>query len=277
MITLCTVVLDSCERYLPVLVESIVEKTKYISEVLIAKPDGKKDYSREWIDRNIRFLEFTHSEELFHSHSLCLHECIDRAKNDFVLLCDPDVFFYSAAEEVFLDLYHKHELGAIGTSHHNSINQAQAFFPYIFNLLLRKSTLPDANWMKGLIKTPPVLLLGQKDRYETAKIMDGKWLLPGAIPGYWERFPNHGNNAIFDVSCNLTLWAQDQNWKWLSFQTTDCHTYTTRYFRGNFKIKEKIPFRKLIYHSVGSTNERNEEFLNYIDIYKSSKKEENEV
>lgn len=273
MITLCTVVLKSCERYLPYLVESIVNKTKLISEVLIAQPDCE-DISETYEKRNIKIHRFSHKEELFHSHALCMHKCIDMANNDFVLLCDPDIFFYSAADELYFNLFEKYRLGAIGVSHHNSLNQAQGFFPYIFNMFLKKSMLPNNEWMKGLIRTPPVLLLGQEDVYETATAMDGKWLLQGAIPNHIERLPNHGPNAIFDVGCNLYLWAEDQNWKWISFQTVDCHSYTTRYFRSNFRYKEKLPFSKLLHHCVGSTNERDNEFEEYREIYKSSKEEE---
>ena len=71
------------------------------------------------------------------------------------------------------------------------------------------------------------------------------------VPDHTEMFPNPTGN--FDTASYLWLWANQQNWNWLAFQTTDCHTYTSTYYRGNIKIKDRIEKRKLFYHAVSGS------------------------
>nr|NIQ14243.1 hypothetical protein [Candidatus Dadabacteria bacterium] len=52
----------------------------------------------------------------------------------------------------------------------------------------------------------------------------------------------------FDVGCNLYLWAEMKNMKWLSFQTLDCHNYTTTYYRTNVKPITIPRKQKILYH-----------------------------
>jgi len=288
MISLCTVTLDRINKYAEILLDSIKRRTTLINEVLIAQPiDPRKknigdDKDLHWSERGIDFhkLYYHCKEEM--SHSIGLHHAIDNSskENEYVLFSDPDIFFYPKADEIYLELMNKYDLDLLGVSHHNSTNQAQTFFPYIFNLFAKKSSLPPATWKEDLIKPRDVFIYNLNNPhipFYDHELTPGKYLVQGPMPGYYHLFPNHDeDNAIYDVSCNLWLWAHEQNLKWISFQTTDCNIYTTKYFRGSIKIKDRLGNRKLIFHAVGSTNERERDWKRFIDAYEESKEEEKE-
>jgi hypothetical protein len=108
-------------------------------------------------------------------------------------------------------------------------------------------------------------------------VMDGKYLLPGAIPAHYDKFLNpNKEECVFDSGCNLCLWALQKNWKWLAFQTLDCHIYTTKYNRGSVVLK--LPKTKLIYHAVGGTrpyyelnNVKRTALMDLLENYKEAK------
>lgn len=255
MITLCSVVPPNYEEYTTTMIESIVATTKYITNILLACPlsDSKStDIVKEWEERGIKFKKFNAPiNEPEHGHALGLHACIDRVETEFIMFCDPDVFLYTAVDELYLNLMNKYNLHYVGCSHHSSVANAYSYFPYVMNSLVRKKDLPDASFLKGLLKFRNGCImvegLAEKDDFPTA---DGKYLVSSPVPGHWQKLPNIKPNVFFDTSVNLCLWGIEKNWRWLSFQTSDAHNYTTKYFRGNFKITDRMPLQKLIYHDV---------------------------
>ena len=59
MISLCSVTLDCLERYFePIFLESVTKKTKFISEVLLAKVGAEPSYYEEWQVGSIKFIKF---------------------------------------------------------------------------------------------------------------------------------------------------------------------------------------------------------------------------
>ena len=259
MMTLCTVVPENYENYANILFKSVLRETKHISNALIAVPttDKKNDVLEEWECRNIKFKKFyAHMTAPEHGHALGLHACIDLVETEFILFCDPDVFFYSPIDELYLQLMIKHNLNYIGCSHHSSVANAYSYFPYVMNSLVRKKDLPDENFLKGHLKFRNGCLTveGLSDNGDLA---DGKYLISSPVPGFWHKLPNIKPNVFFDTSVNLCLWGIEQGWNWLSFQTADAHNYTTKYFRTNsgLKIRDRLPLQRLIYHDVRQSAE----------------------
>jgi len=169
-------------------------------------------------------------------HALALHECIKRASNEHVLLHDPDVFYYVPADDFFYRLMTKYDLNAIGVSHSGSTGRAFTYFPYLSNILLKKSELPNDDWLNGRIIDDKRLL------------RKGKFLIRTRIPEFESIFPNP--NGDFDTGSFLWLWSYQNNWKWLAFQTADARLYTTKYYRGSVKVKEKFGNQKLLYQRL---------------------------
>lgn len=258
MITLCTVAPEGYEEWVETLLASILEVSQHVTKVLIAKPVHSEDTStiEEYEKKNIHFKKF-HApiNRGEHGHSLGLHACIDRVETEYIFFCDPDVFWYTAVDDLYLKLMDKYGLQYVGCSHHSAVANAYSYFPYVMNSLVKKKDLPDANFLKGKLKFRHgcimVEQLGDEESY--TEFADGKYLVSSPIPGLWDKFPNVKPDVFFDTAINLCYWGMEQNWRWLAFQTFDAHDYTTKYFRGNFKINDRIPFQKLIYHDVRRT------------------------
>ncbi|NIQ14244.1 MAG: hypothetical protein GTO02_07515 [Candidatus Dadabacteria bacterium] len=261
MISLCTVILESANQFLGIYEEWVVNRTKLVKEVCFCKIDAPSSFYEEKEVNNIKFKTFGYDIPTLkngvgpgHQHALGLHECIDRSTQPYVLLCDPDIFFYTPTDEVYYNITQELSLDIIGCSHHASTEIAQGYFPWHGNLLVQKSKLPGPDWMKGKFA------------------IEGKYLLMDAVEGYTEMFPNKTKN--FDTSAYLWLWAFEQNWKWLAFQTIDCHSYNTAYHRNNFGARPKFKKQKLIYHGVSGSIIPREVVEPFVKNYETSKEDE---
>lgn len=246
MISLCAVTLDCLEKYFEkIFLESILSKTKLISEVLLAKVDAEPSFYKEWQVGSIKFIKFgcPNYQEHGIQHALGLHACIDKSKNDYVFLSDPDLFFYTAVDEIYFKLMEAHDLNVVGCSHHHSVEHSSTFFPNQISLLVKKSDLPDHRFLENKLKKR-----GYKASENIVDIrsnFNGKYLVPGAIPEYVDLFPN--KTGLFETGCNLWILSKDKNWKWLAFQTLDCNTYSTLYHKCNIKLPRPKK-QKLLYH-----------------------------
>lgn len=267
MITLCSVVPDSKQYndYANVMIDSLLRRTKLISNVLLAVPLTEVDdikTIKKWTEREIEFHKFhCPSQNIWYGHAEGLHSCIDQVTTEYLMFCDPDLFFCSAVDELYLELLIKHNLNYIGCSHHSAVSNAYSFFPYVVNSLVKTSHLPPKTWLKGLLKYRPpgncLRLNLENPDWDEPSYADaaGKYLLPSPIPGHWQKLPNLKPGILFDTSVNLCMWGIEHQWQWLSFQTIDTHNYSTKYCRGTVKVG-KLPPQKLIHHCVRSLPEQ---------------------
>ena len=281
MISLCTVILEGMDEVLDTMIDSLLKRTKLITEVIIVKVDEDSSEKR-WEERGITFRKFGYlldESRLLYGHALGLHECINRATNEHIIISDPDIFYCTNVDEIYVDLMEKYNLNIVGTSHHAAINQSYTFFPCVMNMMVKKSELPSEEFLKGHLRIRPTILRAIPPNYEpdekSLTLVDGKYLMIGPIPEYIDEFPNKNIRCHFDIGCNLWLWASQQNWKWLAFQTLDCHYYFSTHYRSNVK-SVKVPSRqKLLYHYTSG-------YLNcpdvngFLDEYKALEKEESE-
>jgi glycosyltransferase involved in cell wall biosynthesis len=280
MISVLTVELKSCKNHLELLLNSIINHSKFVSEVIIAVSDATEDFKEEWKVNNIQFKRFSNPiKNMWYGHALGLHAALDHAQGEYIMFSDPDTFWYTPLDEFYLKLINNHDLNYIGVSHHNGINQCFGFFPYVINSMVKKSSLPNKNWLQGKLKFRGVKLrraeLLENELFVApseadAPLADGKFLIPNPIPDLCDTYPNKDSNALFDVGCNMWLWNEEKKGRWLSFQTIDCHIYATKYFKNNFGLKEKLPKKNLIYH-LGSGSRGSEEDLTvFKKAYKDS-------
>lgn len=262
MISILTVEIEGCRPHLNMFLESITKKSKLVSEVIIAVIDAKEPINEEWENRNIRFRRFSNPVEcLWYGHGLGLNAALNKASGEYVIFSDPDTFWYTALDEFYLSLMQQYNLNYVGVSHHNGVNQCFTFFPYVINSMAKRSTLPDKDWMKGKLKFRGAMLhRTQLLENDEAPMADGEFLIPNPIPVLCDTYPNKNSDAIFDVGCNMWLWNEERKGRWLSFQTTDCHIYTTAYSKNNFGLKDRFKKEKLLYH-LGSGSRGNAEEL----------------
>ena len=270
MITLCTVLTPIHNNYLDIFLESLVKNTKTISKILIAdtttyrpreffinllkenKEQELYNTTKKWKINNIeveRFEAPIHENEF--GHALGLHACIDKTETEYIFFSDPDLFFYTAVDELYLNLKTKYNLEYIGCSHHSALANAYGFFPYLVSSLVKKKDLPPKDFLKEHLYFKYGIIIAEQEQKDIKDVAPGKYLIGGPILEIKDELPNPKKSVLYDTGVNLCLWGIRNNWKWLSFQTLDCHLYTTKYYRtGNLKINERLPYQKLIWHSV---------------------------
>lgn len=280
MISIITVIIESLNKYLPYLEKSIRKHLTLVDEIIIPRVDIEPGYYRAWALGKINCIEFgaktspimDHHSPALHClhHALGLHSGIDRAKNDLVMLCDPDIFFQSDVDKFYVELMEKYNLNCIGLSHPASLTQAFTFFPNVLNCLMKKSEMPDESFLNDKLNlynaTPTDSHQWALDKIDNIPLK-GKFLIPSKMPETGHYFPNP--EGYYETGCQLVIWAKEKNWKWLSFQTPDCSNYSSQYFRSNFKINDKMPRRKLLYHVMHGAVMK-ERFDIYEQQYKES-------
>jgi len=270
MITVCSVSLNvngdgvelNTSGYFEIFKESIATRTKLVSEVLIARVDRESSFEESWTENGISFTQFGVMEgrrpQQCYEHGLGLHKCIERAKNDYLLFCDVDIFFHIAVDELYFKLLEEHELNAVGVSHASALRCGHTFFPCVINLLVKKSDLPDDNFLKGKILD------------DIGEVRDGKYLMrvknKESIPV--DKYPNP--NGDFDTGAYLWYWAHLNDWKWLSFQTMDVHNYYEIHNRGNVKLSNKFKKRNLLYHATSATASEETNFIEFKEAWENS-------
>lgn len=273
MISLITACFDSLKPFLEILFQSVLERTELIDEVVLPCGDKEEGYLEEWQVGRVKFVKFGSKQHVFNvgspaticlDHAFNLHAGIDRAKNDFVLMSDPDIFFYGATDKFYMDLLEKYSLNYIGVSHPAAITQSFTYFPNILNCMGRKSEFPDKEFLKDKLYLDYVFPDECRGQHVS---LAGKFLAPSPLPDLASEFPNPTGH--YETGCNMVLWAKKQNWRWLSFQTGDCFNYTSQYYRGSVKV-ERLQRVKLIYHATnGSTKPEN--LRRFQEAYEASK------
>jgi len=245
--------LEPIEKYIEqYFLQNLLQKTELVDEILIAKVDADENFKIEKNLGKIKYLKFgCPTDKITHSvtfggiqHAHGLHACMDRSKNDLLFLTDPDILLYNNLDRIYLDLLNTYNLNLIGCSHANSIEMASGYYPNHLNMLLRKSDIPPTDFLDPYLENRGYRINNKLEL--THCNFPGKWLIPGPIPEYVNLFPNKNGN--FETSCNLYILGEQQKWRWLSFQTTNCVSYSTQYKRCNFKPLPNIQRTKLLYH-----------------------------
>jgi hypothetical protein len=237
----------------------VTTKTKLVKEVCFCKIDAAPDFYQEETINGMTFRTFGQEIPVTHTimsspgnqHAIGMHACIDRATQPYIFLCDPDIFFYTHVDEIYFNLMQEYKLDIVGASHHASTEIAQGFFPWHGNLLVLKNKLPTEDWLKGIL---PI-----DGKYLLTDIQERNEIFPGWVASY------QGKN--FDTGSHLWLWGHDQKWKWLAFQTLDCHVYKTIHYKSNFKLRVNFEKQKLLYHAVSGSIKPNEIFNKFEQKY----------
>lgn len=273
MISICTVEITTCKDHLAIMLESVGRLSTSIKEIIIAVSDAQEPFEEITDLNGIKVVRFGNPvPDLWYGHGLGLNAALERTTQEYVMLSDPDVFWYCDVGTYWHELMKEYDLNYIGVSHHNGPNQAGTFFPYVISTMARRETLPDKDWMKGKLKfRGPILTRGELIPGDDYPFADGKFLIPNPLPELCDLYPNKNHDAIFDVGCNMWLWNEERKGRWLSFQTRDCNLYTADYCRGNFKPNPKLARKKLLFHCCNSCKGEPEQMLKYKTAYEESK------
>lgn len=260
MITLCTVTTKHIDNYVNLLLQNIQKKLKNVSEVVVASNDFPATlYGSDGVIRTWHPLKENRKGSWGHAYGL--HECLKFASGKYILFCDPDILFYTCVDEIYLELMNKHSLDLIGISYDNPTIMSFTFFPFIQNLLVKRDWLPPTNYLNGK-KRRFHLKVEDMSKLE---VVENDYLAPGPIEETWKNYPN--TDGSYDTSCNLWQWCQEKKGRWMSFQSLNGFDYITSSYRTNFKLKEKLPNQKLLYHLTGCSRKM-DFFSNYQNLAK---------
>jgi hypothetical protein len=252
MISICTVTLGALHEFTKIFCQSIVEATTRVSEVILVNPEIAKNET--WEERNITFRLISGKSDLFRhdsapttvcsQHAYGLHIGINAATNNHVLISDPDIFFYTKIDNLYLSLMQQHNAQFIGISRPDALAQSIGFFPSIMNLFTKKEHLPNKEFLENFM--PKIHFETKEDEN---KITD-KYFYPNTLDEYVQLYPNPDGH--FETGCSLFAWTKKNNYKWLSFQTPDCNVYYTKYYKSNFKLN-CMPNKKVLFHAWNAT------------------------
>lgn len=280
-ISVCTVVIGSIFSYLDIFLHSLLRKSHYVREVIIVCVDGTQTGIIQEFDTvhnvKVKIIGFPLPQFKFYDflqkvagHALGLHHAIDQSSSDYVWLTDPDVFFYMSVDDFYLSLLQKYDLFMVGIGHFLPKLQCYLDFPCVTNLLIKKSDLPPENWLEGQLHLTTGMHLA--DDAKRIIPLDGKYLMPG-LTDYYNQFPNP--DGKFDVGCNLWLWNQEKQGKWISFQLdvvpndygfteVDAPDYIASSYTSNFDLKEDLGNDPLLFHRTRCTKH---DFQSYHNFY----------
>lgn len=188
---------------------------------------------------------------MWHGHGLGLHAALAEATQEYVMFCDPDVFFFSDVAGFYMDLMKRYDLGIVGVSHPIVEQQCYDYFPCVINCLVKRDTLPDASFLQGMLRFRHGLLYNPEYSEEEKKLesANGLYLLAGACTSVGHLFPHP--DKFFDCGCNLWLWSHQRNDKWVAFAHGAGYICKKGEYKSNFDLKDNFGGQFLFYHMRG--------------------------
>lgn len=300
MISLICVVTNASELISEILIDSIFKRTFLIDEIICVQPE--KTTTERYTKNGIEIIKYGIANKIGHhtghkklwpiralemsaglQHPFGLHCGLEIAKNEKVLFCDSDVFFYTNIEAIFLK-YLNDGFQFVGLAHHNQ-QRADGNFPTVIGLLTEKKYLPDENYLKEnrtIIETFFAPILDDANRNFEFPYRD-------KFP-YGNELHDGVNKKILDTGSMIYPWCQEKNMNWISFLTRDCKHYNSKHIMAS-KPYEIIGARNLAFHLCGGSFDGKSfglEFSEYrqnlwqenktifLDAYQKSEREYNE-
>ncbi len=263
MITLCTVIIRGEYEFCSVMIESVMRRCPLVREIIVADLFNEYDsYDWEKICNGVKLIRYTLDSEssmfIGTGHAIGLHSCLERATQEYVMFCDPDVFFYQNAGKLYTDLFNKYDLNIVGASCHLWDQMSYLRFPCVTNCMVKRDTLPKEDWwLNDHVGQRSSVLAVVQPVYPRP----GKWLIQGMVPEVQAIFPQP--NGYYDVGCNLYYWNHERNGKWISFPQSHGTAYS------NFDM-EPMEFGPILYHSKGSAAHRKDAIAEFRSLYNSS-------
>ena len=279
------------DDYIRVFVDSIRKRTKHVTEVIIVKIDAKNEGPiKTWTQDHIQFKiigynllqhiqGYSSSAWAFMvcGHTFGLHHALEYSTGEYVWFSDPDIFFLSNVDQIYMDLMTKHSLDIVGVSHFNAVGQCYEYFPCVINCMIKRVHLPDSEWLQEQLWIRSGMQL--KENPQPLIATPGKYLISFPIPEYQDQFPNP--EGMFDTGCNLWLWNLQRNGRWLAFYLDQWHgcfkhnrglvklmyplNYNTARYKTNFGLKDNFGKQDLLYHRTRGTLESGASFKQLYD------------
>lgn len=230
---------NPCE-YIKMHIDSIKRKQSgLINEIIVVHNRENEAYEKEELLGNVKILHIGRpivGEKKFINRAIATYEGIKYATNNYLLLTDPDLIYAKKHfDKLYVELYEKYDLNLIGISHFLKCPYGPTF-PCGINMLVKKDTLPNENWMKGK------LIAAQEEA-------PGNILSEGRIHERALEYPYPFVN-VWDQGANVYLWNKDLNGKYITFLHRDGTNYKVNKVFANFDLdKEQFKDEILLSHA----------------------------
>lgn len=183
--------------------------------------------------------------------SVATHQGISECVNPYIIISDDDVIFFKKHfDEMYLKFHQKYNFNIIGVSHPRHDNQAYGIFPSVINCLVKKTDLPDREFLKDDLFIRKYLRAFKTNEGQNPPPFPCNGMyLTGAPPlSRYAEFPKPGK--LFDIGCNLWLWDKDKKSRSLTFLSQDEHKYNTNCFVSTIdEFDEYIKDETLLMHA----------------------------
>jgi hypothetical protein len=287
VITVCSVLCGNrMSGYMDVLCDNLVRHARLVSEIIFVVTDSEEEgVLNEWTHGHIQCKIYgypfsfgfgkTRSTSWYHmvaGHAYGMQRAIELASNDLVWMMDPDQFLFMAVDKFYVEMMEEHQVDIIGISHFNPVDQSYGYFPCIINCMCRRSFLPPDTWLaKDLFIWSG---MRKSDRCVPIQPAAGHYFAAGPIREYEDKFPNP--NGIFDAGCNLWLWSEECQGRWMAFYLDcwlDCFkdnfgtkeivypmNYSQKHYKTNFGLEDSVGEQDLLYHRTRGGKENPNSF-----------------
>lgn len=269
MLSVVTVTLKRMKPFLDIFIESLLHRCKLVKEVIVVHVEEKPSFCEETgiikhIGGDQPYWAVDGPTAYCAQHAHGLHVGFQKTTQEYVMISDPDIFFYMAVDEYYLSLIEQHNIHIVGISRPTATAHSIQFFPSIMNFMMKKRDFPSALFATQV--SPLSKMLNARvpeipsyfhpiNRELLTEEVKGKFALP---------------EGHYETGCRMFLWAKENNLRWLSFQTLDCNTYQTCFYRNNFGLKEKLPRQRLLYHESLSAGMQHNKIVPFTENYKNS-------
>jgi len=246
------------------------DNLKLVEKILFCKVDAPPEFLEHKTFAGIPCTTFGYPNHFLDNlnyrewlgHPLGMRACFERVTTKYIYATDPDVLFLSPTDELYLSVIEKHDVSMIGVTCWNQ-PLAAGPFPTVINMMIRTADLPDSDFLKedtvAEEETGTIFPCGAKKLMH----LPGEYMVGTRLEKYASEFINP--NATFDTGCYLYLWCKWHNLRWVGFLVAQSHhLYESRFYRNNFGLKDKLPVRKLIWHSTESVKRPDHYWDNYM-------------
>lgn len=260
MISVCIAICDNNTSCLQYALESLKGRTNMVSEILVADFNFTglaQDKTTDLSGVPVTQFRYDYPITQCYCHAVGLHQCIKRAKNDYLILMDHDVIIYKPGfDQFFLEILDNHDLTMLGLQHYKPpMRQAFLHFPTVITAMVRKSQLPQSDWLAGKLKYRHSIIPDKNDPADNYPIQhENFFMIQTPIPDMRHIFPNPEGH--YDTGCNFWIWVAETGGRWMSFlRGFEKGMYSTRSI-NNFGLPEDhFGHGRLLFHS-GATKLR---------------------
>lgn len=231
------------------MIESIARYSKLITRAIISVPSSEDRIEEANLPIPTQYRHFyqpSHLWKMSINHAVGLHKAIEMADTEYIMICDPDIFFCMPGfDQFYLDTFLDNNLSIIGIEHYQT-GHAIEDFPTIINCLVRRMDLPGPDMFHGQVHyLRRCWEAGCDEVGEYPMAPDNYFLLCGCMPRHFRTYP--APLGYYDTGSKLYVWNELRGGRWLSFGPGKGYALAENH-HCNFESPIVNKVGKILYH-----------------------------